>query len=93
MERCRGSGVCALAAVDMLGEVFLRSYRKALEKGRQLMGRDSSEPRSLKKEVSVRRLILLIATMALAILIASGVAQAIINGEPDGNMHPYVGRW
>jgi secreted trypsin-like serine protease len=31
------------------------------------------------------------ATMALTILMASGVAQAIINGEPDGNMHPYVG--
>src|SRR5918993_4497481 len=29
--------------------------------------------------------------MALAILLASGVAQAIINGEPDGNRHPYVG--
>lgn len=41
----------------------------------------------------MRRLILLMATMALAILMASGVAQAIINGEPDGNMHPYVGRW
>ena len=33
------------------------------------------------------------ATMALAILLAGGVAQAIINGEPDRgpNAHPYVG--
>jgi hypothetical protein len=39
----------------------------------------------------MRRAVLLLATMALAILLASGVAQAILNGEPDGNMHPYVG--
>jgi secreted trypsin-like serine protease len=39
----------------------------------------------------MRRVVLLLATMALAILLTSGVAQAIINGEPDGNMHPYVG--
>jgi secreted trypsin-like serine protease len=39
----------------------------------------------------MRRAVLLLATMALAILAASGVAQAIINGEPDGNLHPYVG--
>ena len=33
------------------------------------------------------------ATMALALLLASGVAQAIINGEPDRGpkAHPYVG--
>src|SRR5215216_1294955 len=43
--------------------------------------------------VSMRRVVLLLATMALAILLASGVAQAIINGEPDRgpNAHPYVG--
>jgi secreted trypsin-like serine protease len=39
----------------------------------------------------MRRAVLLLATMALAILAASGVAGAIINGEPDGNRHPYVG--
>jgi Trypsin len=39
----------------------------------------------------MRRAVLLLATMALAILAASGVAQAIINGQPDGNRHPYVG--
>ncbi len=33
----------------------------------------------------------MLAAMALAILAASGVAGAIINGEPDGNRHPYVG--
>src|ERR687889_64933 len=41
----------------------------------------------------MRRMVLLLATMALAILLASGVAQAIINGEPDRGpkAHPYVG--
>jgi Trypsin len=39
----------------------------------------------------MRRAVLLLAMMALAILAASGLAQAIINGEPDGNRHPYVG--
>ena len=41
----------------------------------------------------MRRVVLGLATMALAILLASGVAQAIINGEPDRgpNAHPYVG--
>lgn len=41
----------------------------------------------------MRRAVLLLATMALAILLAGGVAQAIINGEPDigGDAHPYVG--
>src|SRR5215216_1626095 len=45
--------------------------------------------------VSMRRVVLLLATMALAILLASGVAQAIINGEPDRgpNAHPYVGAY
>src|SRR5215207_6586275 len=43
----------------------------------------------------MRRAVLLLATMALAILLASGVAQAIINGEPDRGpkAHPYVGAY
>jgi hypothetical protein len=42
---------------------------------------------------SMRRVLLLMAMMTLAIVLASGVAQAIINGEPDTgpNAHPYVG--
>ena len=41
----------------------------------------------------MRRVVLVLATMALAILLAGGVAQAVINGEPDRgpNAHPYVG--
>ena len=41
----------------------------------------------------MRRVVLVLATMALASLLAGGVAQAIINGEPDRgpNAHPYVG--
>jgi hypothetical protein len=41
----------------------------------------------------MRRALLLLATMALALLLAGGVAQAIINGQPDTgpNAHPYVG--
>jgi hypothetical protein len=46
----------------------------------------------------MRRTVLLLATMALAILLSGGVAQAIkepaiINGEPDRgpNAHPYAG--
>jgi hypothetical protein len=41
----------------------------------------------------MRRVVLVLATTALAILLAGGVAQAIINGEPDRgpNAHPYVG--
>jgi hypothetical protein len=31
----------------------------------------------------MRRVVLVLATMALAIVLAGGVAQAIINGEPD----------
>jgi Trypsin len=43
----------------------------------------------------MRRLGLVMATMALATLLASGMAQAIINGEPDRgpNAHPYVGAY
>ena len=41
----------------------------------------------------MRRVVLVLATMALAIVLAGGVARAIINGEPDRgpNAHPYVG--
>ena len=41
----------------------------------------------------MRRIVFVLATMALAILMACGVAQAIINGEPDRGpkAHPYVG--
>jgi hypothetical protein len=41
----------------------------------------------------MRRVVLVLATMALAILVAGGVAQAIINSELDRgpNAHPYVG--
>jgi hypothetical protein len=41
----------------------------------------------------MRRALLLLASMTLALLLASGVAQAIINGQPDTgpNAHPYVG--
>jgi hypothetical protein len=43
----------------------------------------------------MRRVVLLLATIALAILLAGGVAQAVINGEPDRgpNAHPYVGAY
>src|SRR4028119_2146586 len=39
----------------------------------------------------MRRTVLLLASMALSVLFAGGVAQAIINGQPDRNAHPYVG--
>jgi hypothetical protein len=39
----------------------------------------------------MRRVMLMLAAMALAMLLASGVAGAIINGQPDRNAHPYVG--
>jgi secreted trypsin-like serine protease len=39
----------------------------------------------------MRRALLLLTTMSLAVLLASGVALAIINGQPDDNAHPYVG--
>jgi Trypsin len=43
----------------------------------------------------MRGVVLLLATMALAILLAGGVAQAVINGQPDRgpNAHPYVGAY
>jgi hypothetical protein len=45
--------------------------------------------------MSVRRALLLFATMALVLMLAGGVAQAIINGQPDTgpNAHPYVGAY
>ena len=40
----------------------------------------------------MRRAVLLLASMTVGVLLASsGVAQAIINGHPDHNAHPYVG--
>jgi hypothetical protein len=39
----------------------------------------------------MRKAILLLATMALAILLAAGAAWAITYGQPDGDRHPYVG--
>ena len=41
----------------------------------------------------MRRVVLVLASIALAIVVAGGVAHAIINGEPDRgpNAHPYVG--
>src|SRR3712207_2827331 len=41
----------------------------------------------------MRRALLLLASMALTLLLTGGVAQAIINGQPDTGpkAHPYVG--
>ena len=41
----------------------------------------------------MRGVVLVVGSMALAILLGGGVAQAIINGEPDrgSEAHPYVG--
>jgi V8-like Glu-specific endopeptidase len=39
----------------------------------------------------MRKAILLLATMALAILMAAGAASAITYGQSDGDKHPYVG--
>src|SRR4028118_1182192 len=47
--------------------------------------------RPQRRVEGMRRTVLLLASMALAVLLAGGVAQAIINGEPDRNRHPYVG--
>jgi hypothetical protein len=43
----------------------------------------------------MRRAVLGLAMMALAMVLAGGVAQAIINGEPDSGpkAHPYVGAY
>jgi Trypsin len=39
----------------------------------------------------MRKTLLLFTTMALALLLAAGMASAITFGQPDGNRHPYVG--
>jgi hypothetical protein len=39
----------------------------------------------------MKRILLVLATMAAAVLLASGMASAITYGQPDGNLHPYVG--
>jgi hypothetical protein len=39
----------------------------------------------------MKRAALLLATIAVGVLAAGGVAQAILNGQPDGDGHPYVG--
>jgi hypothetical protein len=38
-----------------------------------------------------RRIAALLATMALAMWLATGMASAITYGQPDGNRYPYVG--
>ena len=38
-----------------------------------------------------RRAVLLVLLMAVGVVLAGGVAGAIINGKPDANRHPYVG--
>jgi Trypsin len=62
---------------------------------RQLRAGGAEEPRPFLEgaQRSMRRAVLLLATMALALLLAGGVTQAIINGEPDTGpkAHPYVG--
>lgn len=39
----------------------------------------------------MRRVLLALPMMAVAVLMAAGVASAITNGQPDGNRHPNVG--
>ena len=39
----------------------------------------------------MRRAVLLLATMALAVMLAGGLAGAVTYGQPDGNRHPNVG--
>ena len=56
---------------------YVQTLRWGAGKGRRAQG--------------MRRVVLMLATMSLAILLASGVAHAIVNGEPDDNRHPYVG--
>ena len=36
----------------------------------------------------MRRAVMLLASMALAVLSACGMAQSIVNGEPDRGAHP-----
>ncbi len=44
-----------------------------------------------RRREAMRRAVVLLATMALAVVLAGGAAQAIINGQPDRDRHPYVG--
>jgi hypothetical protein len=39
----------------------------------------------------MRRVLLALAMMAVAVFMAVGVASAITYGQPDGNRHPNVG--
>jgi len=39
----------------------------------------------------MKRILLVLATMAAAVLLVTGMASAITYGQPDGNLHPYVG--
>jgi secreted trypsin-like serine protease len=39
----------------------------------------------------MKRILLLLVTITLSVLVASGVAGAITYGQPDNNRHPYVG--
>jgi hypothetical protein len=43
------------------------------------------------RRVAVLLATMTLATMTLAVVLASEAAQAIINGQPDANRHPYVG--
>src|SRR5215472_15686444 len=55
---------------------------------------DSANPgESMKRQLTgaLRRSILLVAAVRAASLVAVGPAQAITNGQPDGNQHPNVG--
>src|SRR5687767_2886290 len=38
-----------------------------------------------------RRALMLVATVAAAMVLGAGMASAITYGQPDGNQHPYVG--
>ena len=60
----------------MLGGVKGHPLRPGREKGAEHMH---------------RRIAALLATMALAMLLATGMASAITYGQPDGNSHPNVG--
>jgi hypothetical protein len=58
-----------------------------------LVGKRSGAEQRLGEGEGMRKVVLVLGSMALAILLAGGVAQAIINGEPDrgAEAHPYVG--
>jgi hypothetical protein len=58
-----------------------------------LVGKRSGAEQRLGEGEGMPKVVLVVGSMALAILLGSGVAQAIINGEPDrgSEAHPYVG--